>query len=1270
MAEAAPRVFISYAHDDAEHEAQVMRLWLFLIENGIDARLDVEADVEPQNWARWMLHELRAADFALVVASPEYKRRAEWDGKPGEGWGVQWEAPLIAQEVADDPTAALRKFLPVLLPGRTATEIPAWLGSTTNTRFEVTEFSVAGAERLLRYLLGRPAVIRPPLGAQPELPIGSATVPGTPTETPASPGPAPDEPATGLRTRVDVRVELENGVLTTSTAVAGHQLGTVNRTYPAELVNIWQARTLGATTAAERYEAAGDAMAGLLFTPETQTALAGLVDRLVPGNRVEFVLHAADEALTLPWELLRLAVKGGAASGPVCLRAGVTMRRQLVGAPLTRPTVLPGPLKVLAAVAAPDETEAAGAPLDVEQQMQMVLDATTGLTGARAGAGRGTTRPRGQVQILEVASQDQISDALHTDPYHVLHLFAHGSPTSVELSDEDGRPEPTRVKDLVDALRRGDRPVPLIMLVACWGAAGHGAEAMAAGLVMRGADRVIAFQASVTEVYATQLAKDLYTQLLADPTQPIADALAAARHTTESHFAKERARNNRPSSGSEHGRSPINLPPPEWGLATLLCAGDDPAILDDASEPQPLSAPVTVPAGGSVRDLKLGQLIGRRPQLREATAALRRHPDTVAQHGVLGGVTLIGVGGIGKTALAGRVITRLRDDGWTIALHEGRWNPTALLHAVADALDPPAIDRDMATPPHDLHDDKRTRLAAILRNPRHEDSARLGLLPRIIAEHRLLIVFDDFEQNLTTGGTDFLDPALAKLVPALAEAVTHAADPATAGGLLVACRHPLPDDTGRDLHSVQLPTLTRSELRRLFHRLAKLDDLDPDGQHLIEQTVGGHPRLIEFVDALLRAGRSSLVHVQDKLRALASQTGVPLQRPTTLTVALTNALTLGAADILLDDLLALLTPGQADALQQACVCRCPLAPTDLAHALSGTPRANIPPALRTDLARLTDLTLLLPGPEVAVLPWTAELIARHTPPAPQRHERAEAVHLHRFQHGHGTYDDLLDLPRHVAALGRYDDVATLTVEVVDQLLTGTASRLAYLTEITPLIPTSHPAWVRVAKQEFEMSRASGDLGRARTAAETALTRVRDRLTDRPHDERAQADLSVVLVDLGDLAIATGRLADARTYFHEALTDAMAAADRYPASDWWHNRPALCHSKLGDVAVAAGDLAAARTAYQAGLDIAVRLAAADPTNTGWQRDLSVSHERLGDVAVAAGDLAAARTAYQAGLDIGVRLAAADPTNTGWQREAQAMEERLAEVERQQQSRENG
>ena len=63
-----------------------------------------------QDWTLWMQHQLRDADFVLVVASPEYKRRAEGDAPPGEGRGVQWEAELIRDAYYNDRESGVRRI--------------------------------------------------------------------------------------------------------------------------------------------------------------------------------------------------------------------------------------------------------------------------------------------------------------------------------------------------------------------------------------------------------------------------------------------------------------------------------------------------------------------------------------------------------------------------------------------------------------------------------------------------------------------------------------------------------------------------------------------------------------------------------------------------------------------------------------------------------------------------------------------------------------------------------------------------------------------------------------------------------------------------------------------------------------------------------------------------------------------------------------------------------------------------------------------------------
>lgn len=83
----SPRVFISYAHDNAEHEERVRAFWLFLRANAIDAKLDRPGSEERRDWAQWMSQQVRRADRIPVIASPQYKLRAEGDAEPDQGRG-------------------------------------------------------------------------------------------------------------------------------------------------------------------------------------------------------------------------------------------------------------------------------------------------------------------------------------------------------------------------------------------------------------------------------------------------------------------------------------------------------------------------------------------------------------------------------------------------------------------------------------------------------------------------------------------------------------------------------------------------------------------------------------------------------------------------------------------------------------------------------------------------------------------------------------------------------------------------------------------------------------------------------------------------------------------------------------------------------------------------------------------------------------------------------------------------------------------------------
>ncbi|WP_405537019.1 TIR domain-containing protein [Streptomyces sp. NBC_00075] len=186
------RVFISYAHGNPIHADQVREFWRFLRACGIDGEFDLIADERRQDWARWMLRGIRDSRYVIVVASPEYRRRAEGDATAGEGMGVQWEARLLRSFVYEDPDAALERIIPVVLPGGSPDDLPAWLGGRTHTQYSVEEFTVAGAERLLRLLTGQLYETAPELGQVPVLPSrDQAAAQGMPAAQGAGAGRAP-----------------------------------------------------------------------------------------------------------------------------------------------------------------------------------------------------------------------------------------------------------------------------------------------------------------------------------------------------------------------------------------------------------------------------------------------------------------------------------------------------------------------------------------------------------------------------------------------------------------------------------------------------------------------------------------------------------------------------------------------------------------------------------------------------------------------------------------------------------------------------------------------------------------------------------------------------------------------------------------------------------------------------------------------------------------------------------------------------------------------
>ncbi len=124
------RVFISHTSKTNEDVEWVKGLALFLIEQGIQARLDKFHLRRGMDLPQWMCNELALAQKVIVICDETYKQKA--DGRLG---GVGWETMIIQGDIANLPPDStkyqvvvraheLQKGLPLYLKTRYAFHAP------------------------------------------------------------------------------------------------------------------------------------------------------------------------------------------------------------------------------------------------------------------------------------------------------------------------------------------------------------------------------------------------------------------------------------------------------------------------------------------------------------------------------------------------------------------------------------------------------------------------------------------------------------------------------------------------------------------------------------------------------------------------------------------------------------------------------------------------------------------------------------------------------------------------------------------------------------------------------------------------------------------------------------------------------------------------------------------------------------------------------------------------------------------------------------------
>ena len=960
--------------------------------------------------------------------------------------------------------------------------------------------------------------------------------------------------------------------------------------------------------------AVGEALTRVLAKARSQT---------IPVEFAVDLTECPEELRGLPWEGLRHR----GVDGPLALHPLVVFYRLAVASPT--PRRVEGPLRIVVAIAAPLDGEPK---LDYESELRNIV---ASVREARAGGA--------EVRIVTFATTAEIKKALGAGDVHVLHISCHGSAGRLILEDENGSARPVTARTLIEeAIPPGKMP-PVICLSACDTNVTdrpNNLPAVADELVSSGAPAVIGTETSVSDRYATLVFARVYAEL-AKATEPDpATALAAARREVL-----------RACESSERSRDRGEQVLSGWSVVTIQAASSRETLFDPEAVRSGQRAPSkSIPMLGKIPALKVGSFVGRRREQLEIPRFLADEDR--------GGVVLHGIGGIGKTSLAGEILRRSREQrpDLVVVTVSGTITAEGLLNRIITELRITLLKQ--------RSDSDHLGILNMLGDPRAiEDwDTRVRIMQDdFLGQVPIIIVLDNFEDNLQPiqkddnshhdgpknhGKRRIADQRLADFLAVLARTPGPSS-------LLITCRYrfELPDDGGEYLRWWGLGPLSFSETLRLAWDLPHVEALDDYQLHVLWASIGGHPRTLEMLDALLGHGRGRLPRIEQELRQRLKRTlpdGMDvagwLDRPRDLDVSVAEAVTLAANDVLLPQLLALLSPEAKRLLMGLVLFRRPVERSAAAFVLgtfterdttanetNDTPAPPFATDLPVDdlLDELVSTTLLtrLEGaggssPQWFVHRWTASALEHQEESATEtaeedkveRHRRAAVYWMwHYWTTDQSQEADVNDLMECYAHFGEAGDV-----EQSDDAAQGAASILNRIGRwddewalANRQFQNTHLNKVRQAAWCHELgvlAQRRGDYDTAHDRYQQALT-IFENLGDR-------AGTATTHHNLGILAQRRGDYDTARKLYEQSLHIEEELGDRAGTANTYHQLGILAHDQ--------GDYDTARKLYEQSLHIKEEL--------GDRASTANTYHQLGMLAQRRGDYDTAHDRYQQALTI--------------------------------------
>ncbi|MFH2130811.1 MAG: tetratricopeptide repeat protein, partial [bacterium] len=672
-------------------------------------------------------------------------------------------------------------------------------------------------------------------------------------------------------------------------------------------------------------EELGDRLGNLLFS---QTGSDHLRSLITEKNSVDGRLQIGFKPLDDKWKPLPLeTARISGMTFPLALRRGVDLFRLSGNRAFDTAPSIAGPLKILMAIAAPIEGDLLDL-LDYEKELGKVMDIVEKIPDF----GKPERRPI--VHILDQGALESICEACNRNRYHILHISAHGEPGLIYLEDDEGTVKKVMATDFVNRFPEERKPL-LTLLSACYTGMTAEMTSFAETLTENGFQYVIAMQETVSDRYATAFAETLYRKLAYDDKPCIEKAVSETRFELE----QQRLEDNQTLPAERRM-------PPEWMTPVLYKANPyryhlydtDPLHYQRQMEP----AKERFKTGLSHR--LIGEFVGRRRQLLTLKQKVVKNKEGRS-------ALITGMGGVGKSTLVARCLADAIHTGqqFDLVTHVGPVNPVDLLREFGcqgETID--ALFRDFFE----------------------------NRLP--VQGKDTLFLFDNFEENLVTPDDsqvpslpeeetlpELSDPILAAFLARLvASAQTR---------LIITSRYPfrLPDNQHRSLTRIPLGTISIAEIRKLMERLQGFAGLSHTERIEVVHTIGGHPRTLEFLDAILRDGQFTYQDVQTRLnRRLPEEVLDSIKKRASLTEDLRAAVSLAARDCFLEELLSRLSPEEKTLLFDLSVFRdaCPQSVIAWLCEKEGLPLDQKP-----SINRLINLSLVHPAEEdYHVHRWTAD----------------------------------------------------------------------------------------------------------------------------------------------------------------------------------------------------------------------------------------------------------------------------------------------------------